>query len=198
MGIQRTGLTFLELMICVVILATALMTMLGQMVPLSKLQKDIDERTKAIAIAKVMAERLQGAPWFTLGTEEHPWSWHRREVPDATYGNPPLTEEDTSDSNRNNLLFLGVLPERSGLQNLRVFVEYYDMAIMSVSTTHATWETARQSATYVLPESYKLSDAPENINLADETDAVVFRVLVTWDALGGSPQRHDLVLARRR
>ena len=186
----RPGMTLIELIICVAILVTAMMILFSQILPLSNWQRITRERGVAMTIAQGMAERLQGAAWHRLGTRSDPWSWHRRETPHPTQGNPPLTE-DSPDPDHN-LIEVGLLSGSSGLQNLQVFVEYYDMEIMDGSTSLSSWRNNMQNAQFVYPES------PDVLTLTEVTDAVVFRILVVWEGLGDVPHRHEITLARRR
>ena len=186
----RSGMTLIELIICVAILVTAMMLLFSQILPLSNWQRITRERGVAMTVAQGMAERLQGAAWHRLGTRSDPWSWHRRETPHPTQGNPPLTEDDLDPDH--NLVDAGLLSGPSGLDNLRVFVEYYDMEIMDSSSSLSSWRNNMQNAQFIYPES------PDVLTLTEVTDAVVFRILVVWDGLGEVPHRHEITLARRR
>ncbi len=177
-------------MICVVIMATALVALLGNMYPLHMAHEANREKSKAMEVVAAMAERLQGAQWHSLGGSDQPWSWHRRENPDPSSGNPPL-REDSPDPDHN-LIEQGIINQRTGLEELELHLEYMKMDLAEVLNSQHSWNRHRDEATYILPED------PDVLDLQEEEEAIIFRILVTWRSRDGGSRRHEVVMARRK
>ena len=110
----------------------------------------------------------------------------------------------------NSLQFLGILNEPSGLENLRVYLEYFDEEVfVETMGSRASWNTMvireptagnmvslPQREDFLLPQSHRLLDLEV---LADkDREAIVVRILITWDRRNGGVGRHEVVTARRR
>ncbi len=94
---------------------------------------------------------------------------------------------------------LGLWTGASGLRNLRVYLEYYDMSVCADAlsgdwqcNSRTDWATRRANPTFVLARD------PAVIDLTEVRNAVVFRVLLRWDSISGAPRTHDVLFARRR
>lgn len=191
----RDGFTLLEVMIVVAILTTGLAFMIGQVYTLNKAQQATRQLARVQELTQVMAERLQGAAWIRLGTSGEPWSWHRRD--DAAALNPPLTETAmlsdgvTPDPNHN-LIALGLLDTRSGLDNLRVHVEYYRNTVLQGVDSRRTWDTSRTNP------FHQMAQDPVQFDLRNVLNDIIIRVVVRWNSSSGGQQQHELVLSRRQ
>jgi type II secretory pathway pseudopilin PulG len=82
----RRGFTFIEVMISVCVLATALVTMMGTIYSLNAAHQGEREDAIAQQLANSMVERVMGANFATLGqsilptvaADQNAWSWQRR------------------------------------------------------------------------------------------------------------------------
>ncbi|HYE04460.1 MAG TPA: hypothetical protein VEL07_02960 [Planctomycetota bacterium] len=187
------GLTLVEVMIALVVLVVAIGAMLSTIVGLDQAHRAAKETATAQRIAQVMVERFQGASWHSLGQTAQPWSWHRRD--DAAALNPPLTDAGDPASS---LQALGILDGPSGLAGLRVHVEYYAMELFQ--NGDAAWMVAdgRQFRTRLADASLRLEQDHAVINLREQSDAIVVRIVLRWDDNVGGTRRHELTFARRR
>lgn len=172
----RRGFSYIEVMISVAILATALATMMGTIYSLNTAHQGEREDAIVQQLANTMVERVMGANFATLGQsilptvtpDQNAWSWQRRATllptivaqqfgqVDSTGAvltqpvNPPLMENvPASNPNQatSDLVLLGLEPSVSGLQGLRVYLEYYNMNILldqqaqstATANPHAVW-----------------------------------------------------------
>jgi hypothetical protein len=157
------------------------------------------------------------------------WSWHRRltaRPPSAAVGNPPMTDEiptvtpPATATATNVLPFVnclvairdgtgqlispGLLQERSGVRDLRVFLEYYREAVLvdELATAAQPQQTWRNICTSAGPYAGQnsLIFADDNTMDAAESDAaaVLIRVVVTWTSQAGGTQTRELTIARRQ
>ena len=278
---RRDGFTFVEIMIVVVILSTALAALSSSIFSLQSGKEVISENQRAAQIAQAVIERIQGETWDTLG--KSPATWYRSLTDDASldyadqltasttneFQHRPLTDEpsgpnvyswinlgldddldgvydasgfDMEDFSRdqwgllylsasqkawynntdpaaaapsggtvpsnivakydtperyNWLQFVGILDKPSGLNNLRVYVEYYRMQAMDGISNVSEWETARAAAGNQLDESHVLLDLTELDDL--DSESVVVRIVVRWDRRNGrADAEHEVIFARRQ
>ncbi len=205
---DRAAFSLIEVMIAVAILGFALMTMLGNIGTLSGAHQFNQETAKAQEIAQILAERIHGAKFTLLGTIDHPWSWQRRETGPAAH--PPLTETDLTTGLAaypvvyagapryvHNLRVrpveatptdrgVGFVRVATGLENLRVYLEYYQPGATS---TGATW-AVRQAFLY--------PDLATPSSIIDD-NALIARIVVRWRGRGSSVDRiYEMVMARAR
>lgn len=164
------------------------------------------------------------------------WSWHRRlqpRWPETTSGViPPMTEVTPTApvpaiANETNvqpfanyllpvydssvpprLISPGLLAQRSGVRDLRVYLEYYRQniilsAMLDATEPHRTWkEITEGTGAYagrndlIYPDDL---DGDNAMNLAQETNAaVIIRAVVTWTSRDGGIRTRELTLARRQ
>ena len=187
-------------------------------------------------VERVQGESLAnlGARNSNLG-HLNAWSWHRRlhpRWPETASGViPPMTEDpptapvpavaneinvlpftnyllpvyDSSVPPR--LISPGLLAQRSGIKDLKVYLEYYRQnvllsAMLTATEPHRTWkEITECSGAYsgqnslIYPDDL---DGDNALNLAQETNAAVFiRVVITWNSRDGGIRTRELTLARR-
>jgi type II secretory pathway pseudopilin PulG len=215
----------LEVMIAVAILASALSMVGGVMYTMHQGRAAVDEEIKVQAIAQIMTERLQGAKWDDLGryVKDAPgksaWSWHRRATVQSAYAggikNPPLQENAAKEEN--DLIKLGILREPSGVPELKIYLEYYQMklveSVANILTTTPTldprkvWMTAvgdpvrGTSPTETTIKNDKEIFLPESateLSLGGVDPAIVMRVLISWKSAVGGTRWHEVVIARRK
>lgn len=215
----------LEVMIAVAILASALSMVGGVMYTMHQGRAAVDEEIKVQAIAQIMTERLQGAKWDDLGRyiEDAPgknaWSWHRRATKQSAYAdsikNPPMQERAAIETN--DLLKLGILREPSGVPELKIYLEYYQMKVVEsvakIMTATPTLDPRRVWMTAVgdpvrgtSPTEATIKDdlevfLPEDataLNLGSVDPAIVMRVLISWKSAAGGTRWHEVVIARRK
>lgn len=214
----RQGLSMLEVMIAVAILASALATMIGTLYTLHQSRATIDEDIKVQAIAQSMVERLQGSLWDDLGKDNptipgrNEWSWHRRATKQLAYSptmvNAPMTDKE--------LIETGIISQQSGIPGLQVYLEYYQTKVMDTlantlsinpkADPRKVWKdlvgdpetgasptgTSSKDAEIYLPEQMSM------INLGKLDPSVIMRVLVRWEPTIGGVRWHEVVIARRR
>lgn len=237
------GMSLIEVMISIAILATVLTVLAANVSTLSVVRQLAKEEAIVQELLTSLVERVQGESLSNLGSRNtnqshlNAWSWHRRMTPrwpetgvDAV--NPPMTEETPAApvpalANATNVLpftnYLlpvydgavpprlispGLLSQRSGIKNLKVYLEYYRQDVMLVSLLNATephksWkEITSSSGSYSGQNSLIYSDDLDGdtpLNLADvKDDAVLIRVVVTWSARDGGNRTRELTLARRQ
>ena len=278
---QESGFTFVEIMIVVVILSTALAALSSSIFSLQGGKEVIGENQRAAQIAQAVIERIQGETWDKLG--KSPATWYRSEINDPglqyadeltsastnEFQHRPLTDEPTGaniyeyisqglDPDRdgvytpsgfemedfardewglpyvtnaqeawyngtdseseapsggtvpsdivgkyntneryNWLQFVGILDKPSGLNNLRVYVEYYRMQAMLGASNVTEWETGRNSVVNQLDQSHILLDLTELDDL--DSESVVIRIIVRWDRRNGRQDaEHEVLFARRQ
>jgi prepilin-type N-terminal cleavage/methylation domain-containing protein len=224
----RLGFSMLEVMISVAIMSTALAMVGGLMYTLHQGRSAIDEEIKVQAIAHIITERLQGSQWDDLGRDiaDYPnrnsWSWHRRATkqlailpsmdPTVT---PPM--QDNAPRAVDDLVKSGILSEPSGVRELKVYLEYYQMKLidqMSITMSAVPTPDPRKVWTAAVGDPIQglspsdankndleifLPEDPTRIDLSVLAPAVVMRVLISWEsAVGGTTRWHEVVIARRK
>ena len=117
------------------------------------------------------------------------------ESPTGTLPSEIADYYDTS-SRYNWLQFLGILDQHSGLDDLKVYVEFYHMDSMVGVLNRTDFEDALAETKNQLAQSHALLDLEELDDL--DAESVVIRVIVTWERHNGGDGRHVLSLARRQ
>lgn len=94
------------------------------------------------------------------------------------------------------LQFVGILDKPSGLNNLRVYVEYYRAEVMQNAPDYQTWLDQSDDDLNILDQSHNIMDLTE----LDELNAksIVIRVNVVWTRRNGREANHELFVARRQ
>jgi prepilin-type N-terminal cleavage/methylation domain-containing protein len=226
-SLLRQGLSMLEVMISIAIMASALAMVGGLMFTLHQGRSMIDEEIKVQAIAQIITERLQGARWDDLGRDiaDYPnrnsWSWHRRATKQLAIVpsmNPLVTPPMQEKAARavDDLVKCGILTEPSGVRNLKVYLEYYQMKLidqMSISMAavptpdpRRVWAAAVGDPMQGLSPSDAnkrdlnifLPEDPSVLDLSALAPAVVMRVLISWESVVGGTRWHEVVIARRK
>ncbi len=196
---MRSGMTIIEVMIGFAILAVALLAMLGNISTLDLAHRSAKQTASVQQMVQIMVERFQGATWFSLGQTAQPWSWHRREDPAAF--NPPL--QDNAADPRHSLQAQGIIDGPSSLDQLAVYVEYYDMDLFqTIDPDNGTvvWNTnnGSQFRARRADATLRMAEDPTLINLTEVTDAIIIRVSATWRDVSGGARRHEITFARRK
>jgi prepilin-type N-terminal cleavage/methylation domain-containing protein len=236
------GLTIIEVMISVAILATVLTILAGNVLTLSSVRQSAKEEAIVQELMTGLIERIQGEVLGNLGVRNeslshlNAWSWHRRLVPRFPEGAagviPPMTEVMPKDpipavatptevapfsncllqvydkSNPPQLISPGLLSQPSGVQELKVYLEYYRQSVMlselmTATTPHKAWiEIASNTGAYVGRNDLIYSDdldGDNRLDLSTETNAaVLIRVVVTWKSRDGGHRQRELTMARRQ
>ena len=238
-AVTRTkAFSLLEVMISVAVLATVLMAVMSSSYTLRQVQRSAKEQSQVEELTANLGERIMGANWDWIGRErldetvngttisykKGAWSWHRREqrwkgsssareliTPGPV--NNPLREEPLSGQTTlaadDNLVSVGLLEEKTGIENLSVFVEYYRSslleAVFNATTGQAPSDKWRQYAPAgISDETVQVFDdniypQDENVmNLRNDAKAIIVRIVVTWKSTIGGERRHELVFARRK
>lgn len=238
----RQGLSLIEVMLSIAILATVLTVLAANVSTLSIVRQVAKEEAIVHELMTNLVERVQGESLANLGSRNpnlshlNAWSWHRRLHPRWPETAPtgviePMTEDaptapvpaianetnvmpftnyllpvyDSSTPPR--LISPGLLSQRSGIKDLKVYLEYYRQnvllsAMLNATDPHRTWkEITECSGAYSGQNSLIYSDdlvGPDALNLAQETNAaVLIRVVITWSSRDGGVRTRELTLARR-
>jgi prepilin-type N-terminal cleavage/methylation domain-containing protein len=138
-GQLRHGMSLIEVMVAMTVLAVGLMAVVGQIAPLNSQRQFTKDTQLAQTLVKAIGERIATAPFESLRTDTLPWTYVRQ-LPLSDNSLPPqLTPEtsagttcqpvrpldETSAVAGNNLLTQGLATQPTGLMNLQVFIEYY-------------------------------------------------------------------------
>lgn len=198
--LARQGLSLLEVMISLAILATVLASVSGGIFVLSSAHRSANEEAAVSMVMRRWSERIMGADWEWLGREHlddsqrGAWSWQRPEIdgPPLAGDHPPLIEESSSIHHDANVQLLDDQPSR--LADLRCYLEYYRPVALELSFTPTDSATAR-AAWDEVRTAYRL---PPPVDLRGHADAVVVRLSATWTAQDGGKRRRDLIFARTR
>jgi prepilin-type N-terminal cleavage/methylation domain-containing protein len=236
------GMTIIEVMISVAILATVLTILAGNIFTLSVVRQVAKEEAIVQELMTGLIERIQSEPLSNLGVKNegishlNAWSWHRRltpRYPETQSGVvAPMTEVkptaavpmaadsanvlpfsnyllqvyDKSDPPQ--LISPGLLSQPSGVQDLKVYLEYYRQTVMLndllLSTTPTkTWkEITTCTGAYLNRNELIYSDDLDGDNRLDlsseQNAAVLIRAVVTWKSRDGGQRQRELTLARRQ
>jgi type II secretory pathway pseudopilin PulG len=238
-AVTRTkAFSLLEVMISVAVLATVLTAVMSSSYTLRQVQRSAKEQSQVEELTANLAERIMGANWDWIGRDrpdetvngttisykKGAWSWHRREqrwkgsssareilTPGPV--NNPLREEpmsgQTTLAEDDDLVKVGLLKEKTGIENLSVFVEYYRSSLLEAVFNATTGEAPANKWRQYAPAG--ISDETEQViddniypqdenvmNLRNEAKAIIVRIVVTWKSTVGGDRRHELVFARRK
>lgn len=239
---RQSGMTLLEVMISIAILATVLSILAGNLFTLSTVRQVAKEEAVIQELMTAMLERIQSEPLSNLGVKNegishlNAWSWHRRLTPrypeDKSGVTPPMTEAKptaaipmTADSanvlpfanyllpiydksSPPQLISPGLLSQPSGVQDLKVYLEYYRQAVMLndmllSSDPMKTWRSITTcTGDYLNRNDLIYSDDLDGDNRLDlsseQNAAVLIRVVVTWTSRDGGQRQRELTMARRQ
>lgn len=200
--LSRQGLSLLEVMISLAILATVMASVSGGIFSLTTAKRAASEEVLVSNLMQLWSERLIGADWEWLGRDRGDdlllrgaWAWQRPEVVESAVlpgEYQPLREGVLEPTHSATVQLLG--DEQSGLEDLSLYLEYYQPVALELcftpidaAATLSTWKDLR--------EAYRLTPP---IDLRQHTDAVVIRLLVTWTSQYGGARQRELVFARTR
>ncbi len=199
--VTRAGLSLLEIIIALSILATVLASVSGGIFVLTNSKQAMNEDLAVSDLMRLWSERLMGADWDWLGrqrlddTMEGAWSWQRPEVEAAALlpgDHPPLSEiAPISTNNAATLLLSG---STSGVNDLQLFLEYYRPAVMDACLVSPVGSTADHWA--LNRGAYRLTP-PIDLR-QQQSQAVVIRIVAHWRTLGGGKRHSELLFARRK
>ena len=236
------GMSLIEVMISIAILATVLTVLAANVSTLSVVRQLAKEEAIVQELLTGLAERVQGESLANLGSRNanqshlNAWSWHRRMNPrwpeTSTGVIPPMTEDTPiapvpSVADATNVLpftnYLlpvydssvppqlispGLLSQRSGIKDLKVYLEYYNQDVMLVALLnstepHKTWRTITDaSGSSGADNSLVYSDDLDGEGALDlsavKDEAILIRMVVTWSARDGGKRTRELTMARRQ
>lgn len=197
---SRSGLSLIEIMISLAILATVLASVSAGIFTLSQSKQSLNEELAVSDVLRLWSERLMGAEWDWLGRDriDDPvrgaWSWQRPEIGAAVLlpgDHPPLTETVATATNNLSKLLLSDSP--SGVRGLRLFLEYYRPEILDAGLLTQPGAVGDQWSH--LRDTFRLTPP---IDLRVQQQAVVIRVLARWQTTGGTDRERELLFARRK
>lgn len=155
----REGMSLIEVMAAVAVLAIGLLAVVGQIAPLNSQRQFTDDTQVMQNLLKSITERLATAPFDSLRSDSMAWTYVRRiplsngslpaiDVPETTFATntghdiAPLNESDAVEAN--NLVSQGLIMRPTGLRNVQVFLEYYRTIsrFQTTSTWPVTYETS--------------------------------------------------------
>jgi prepilin-type N-terminal cleavage/methylation domain-containing protein len=204
---MRHGFSLLEVMIAMAVLATVLASVIASIYTLHTVQVQEKENARVQELGRLMVERIMGASWATLGgvdindPNQGAWSWHRREPYDGQPAEPvlqPLREGANVPADQN-LLTLNLLSGPSQLQDLRVYLDYYQGKVLdAVLTVQAgqnpvqVWKTERENHDnrIMAEDPIAFTDALQN------ESTLVCRIVIKWTAYRGGERQHQVLFAR--
>jgi hypothetical protein len=200
---------------------------------LRQVQRDAQDLARVEELASTLGERIMGANWDWLGRvrpdetvdgkpisyRNGAWSWHRRQHGRAA-GSPPAQGPLIEDSPipDNDLVTVGLLPGKTGIPELKVYLQYYRIEALQNAFVAGTGAAPFQawndlvlsvparvtggdrstSAAQVPSSDEYIYPEGQAMDLHDETKAIAVRVVVTWRSTSGGRQSHELVFARRK
>ncbi len=185
------GMTMIEVMITVFILTVGIMGIYSSLPGLSSARQMSIEMAQVQQLVAILQERVQGAAWSDLGGQGTGNDWSKPRYRDATTPvNPPMV--DTSASTSEDLQSLGVIGVGSKVRDLKLYVEYYQGAIMDDTTI-----TSRALFLAKLIPANRLTNFT---NASVSNNCAVVRILATWkETVAGNPEfRHEIFIARKQ
>lgn len=224
---SHRAFTLIEVMAAVMVLSIGVVSIFGLIPTLESAQVANREAGVVMEIGRLMGERLMGGQWNNLGrfneTQSpywsNAWSWHRPYHTctalvadtdqtsstgniidnDSVAGIRPMTDASGT-PDQHNLISLGLLSGVSGLQNLKVYLEYYDgtaldalFANASPATQASAWTTLASTSGGAI-----LSEDATAFDLSQVKTAVIMRVLIRWTSSLGGTRQQEIILARRK
>lgn len=220
----RRGLSFIEVVISIAILATAIAALVGNVFTLNLSHRSNQEVATVNQVVGALAERIQGVNWDKVGANEAPWTWSRLaptvasapstpwkanpadpdtfDAPlditpgDAADANPawviqPMTE--TADDDEHNLLSdeIALLQERSGLDDLRIWVEWYPKEALLGISSQSEWNRKVNDTNPLMVQSSSFDPARQD-------DTLIVRIVARWTSISGGERHYEISFARRR
>jgi len=196
----RAGLSLVEVMCAMVVISVALLAAIGQMQIVNTSSDIANQHARVQEVAHSLLDRIVGCDPAKLGGAEIPWSIPCYEDI-VSPGTLPLDEG--ADVTRN-IKDLGVIQQGSGLDNLKIYVEYYRglEEPLGATTVPGVMDTAFIDAndfrTKFQDPTFR-SDRRLNPNLpiipqVVAENPVVIRLIITWTP----NQRVELFAVKRR
>lgn len=209
---RRQAFSMIEVMVAVAVLATVMTILASNLYTLNNARTTMKERAVAQEVGRLMSERIQSENFNRLGTSDASmaWSLHRRLTPwpgNSTPANPPMTEDGLPE---NNLITQGLLQQRSGVRDLRVYLEYYRNTALTIDLLPSAdpvlaWrEMVTTSGGFIGRTNHMLAEQNPLAAILTPGGAgvqqppfIIMRIVVEWSPLIGGTQRHELVIAKR-
>jgi prepilin-type N-terminal cleavage/methylation domain-containing protein len=206
-----SGMTLLEVLCATAILAIVGASVAQGMMGISGAQRATKDRAQVMVICRSLAERVMGGTWDELGVNvdassianQNSWSWNRRLHPsNPATANPPMDEVSTNPLNRLDKLVNGsgdaTSPAlelvKSGIQNLQVYLEYYQLSLLSNMLSSTTPQQVWESAINTPINPYNFDDTNAfTMSLNSTNTAVMCRVIARWTPRGVSGSQQTQV-----
>jgi prepilin-type N-terminal cleavage/methylation domain-containing protein len=196
--------TLVEVMIAVAVMCIGMFGVLSMIPTLSKTREGALDLVTIRQMATTVAERIQGTAWKDLagsrvdqtsGTFNYN-AWSLPRYRDATTPvNPPLTETATDPNH--NLITAGIIKGRSGIPDVKIYLEYYNGNIIGAASTRAQFYAAITGTTGV--NNRMLSFADDTDTSASGTPSTMVRIIITWREQNGTPTgTHEIFVARKQ
>lgn len=187
--LRRHALSLVEVMCALFVIVVALLTAIGQMQIVNESSDTAGDHARIQEIGSSLLDRIVGADPDSLGTATLAWSLPRYEDNVANDA-PPLTE--TTAVAADNIQTQRLALARSGLLNLRIFVEYYRglqepngvstpfPGVMDGTYTSATnFSTQFRDATF--RANRRLTPGTAIMTQVLPNNPVVIRLIILWD-----------------
>ncbi len=141
--VSRTAMSLIEVMVAMTILAVGILGIMSGISTIESVNRESQRQQSTQDVMLAIKTRLENCPWSDLRSASAPWSYGRyvaenavnviRPLARRTYDQAvPMTEDATMGENcllprtrDGSQEGLGILSAPSGLENLRVYVEWY-------------------------------------------------------------------------
>jgi prepilin-type N-terminal cleavage/methylation domain-containing protein len=199
--LSQQGLSLLEVMLSLAILATVLTSVGGGIFSLTAAKRSASEDASVSATMQMWAERIMGADWEWLGrvrtedtTLHGAWSWQRPQDGEPLLpGNYQALQEHAKNSDHDATVQL-LSQEPSGVNNLQLYLEYYQPAALELCFTPVD-SAAANITWWANRKAYRL--APP-IDLRQQINAVVVCLTARWTSHDGGNRHRELLFARTK
>jgi prepilin-type N-terminal cleavage/methylation domain-containing protein len=209
--LPRAGMSLLEVLCATAILAVVGAAVSNGMVAVATQERSAKDRAQVMVICRSLAERVMGGTWDKLGinvdsssiANQNSWSWNRRLHPsNAATANPPMDEVSSNPLNRldkivnasGDAISPAVETVKSGIQNLQIYLEYYQLSLFTSMLTSTTPQQTWEAAINTPINPYNFDDTSAfTMSLNSINTAVMCRVVARWTPRGVSGNQQTQV-----
>jgi prepilin-type N-terminal cleavage/methylation domain-containing protein len=169
---RRQAFTMLEVMISLAVLATVLSSVVSSIYTLHNTRAMAQEASQAQGLGRLFAERILAEPgWGALNSNTSGNMWITSYA-DNSSGVPLTTTE---------LMSKNVVGQVPALNDLKVFLERYSQGAMEAAIAD--------------PTSHVFT-TPATLNAYRNFYGNVYRIVIQWQSVAGTTQRHIQIIAR--
>jgi len=198
---SRAAFSLVEVMIAAVVLAGCAMALVGFHANLQQARASATSVNKVLAIGRTIINQVVGYDSSRLGDSATiPWSIARYDETDTgpiAGNNPPLTDSATVATN--NIVGSKLLQDVSGVQGLRIYIEYYKGAKNTTlgvggGGTSGVLDDSNFSDLHITPEEfrtrfrnlsirsqYRLDPTTPPARQLSADDVFLIRVVLRWE-----------------